>query len=1803
MKYFCLIFVWCFSLYGTSQCGLSKTSYTIADFSNEKADTTNIPILISGATYNNLATPQQGLCGVKLKFRHPFMKDLRIELISPGGQKITLVGGTYAQQATSLITWDVTFVPCQSTPSPDPGILPQWESDQQWEIPQIYTGQYHPHIDCLEKFDLGTVNGVWTLRCIDTDDDGFSGALLGAQLIYCQTEGLQCNDCNIDPGTINNPNIAVCEKDPALLININKTYTSPVQNNNVYEYTNVIFNESSIIKYEKSPDLRMLAPGTYTICGIQYARSQSSVLPLQGASISPDGLRQLLFERGACAGLSKNCMTVTISVPPSIVKKRVSICDGQVFEIGGQKFSQQGNYSIKVKGPICDTTVVLDLEIIRPKAQIIAPMDSLNCANPTMVLQGINSGTILPDVKYLWKTINGTILGDSTQPNLIIGKEGNYNLVITSQQSGCTDSISKTIFRDNSFINMTFTKDTLTCQKKNVTIRFTLSRPVIEQQWTSRNNHPFTILSNGINVTESDWYVFTVKGLNGCISVDSVFIGQNIGFTDPMIEVNKITCIADTAYVKNVHNVSATEYQYTWTGVAPQYTNVKEPFFLTGGNYQLRVLNRTNGCNKDFDILIETDKKTPTLSLTGLNIDCDKSFTTPIVQSNHSINKYKWSGNGFTSTSAMPEIKETGRYQVTITSGVNGCLASSDFNVTRDVDVPILKISANKFSCKVDSVTIRVQTNKELKQLTWTGPGGFKSKFLEPVVSGKGKYTIEYEGINGCFGVESIILSDSTDIPNIQYIVDSLTCGKDTIKFVAFNPMSEVNSFTYTWTGPNGFSSVTAEPLVWNEGQYAVTIKNPTTDCEETNYHFVMDRRAKPSPNILIDTINCKTDSARILFTNDDIKSLIIKGENFESTSKLFFTKKTGVYEYSLVNVNNCETKGSFEVLRNDTIPNIQANFSFFICKQDSVRITGSSTITGTQFSWRNDAGYRAIGQEVFTYKGGTYSVEGTAPNGCKSKVDFTIGYDTLPLPFKILKPDTITCTRKEITLLTNLVQPKGKLRWNNRDSSFFNFNVKEPGRYYAEYTSENNCTSTDTVLVAEKTNFPGYDVESSIITCKNLLSSVKVIPKTPNNEIIWKNVTNPIDISNGTFSFNTSFGGEYTFYLTNPEGCETEGLLVILSDTIRPKIVQHFSDSLTCKNLVTDIGVVLSEKAIEYQWNGPGVIDVKSDSVLRVNQGGWYFLKITGRNQCVTNTQFNVLKNVDLPKFSTFTDTLTCDNAKINIGVHPVSNIAKYEWDGPDAFLSEFGQPKVFIPGTYSVTVTGFNGCKDKAEIKVIQNITKPQIFMPDTVILTCDTSPILLTFSTSSTIEKYKWVYPDGEILNIKSPQTNIPGNYLVQATSKNGCTSVLKKFNVKVNDIPPKYTITMDTINCAKNYATLKVLSTEPGFKSVWVSPSKMVFSAGTINTSEAGEFTLMVTNQEKCTDTAKVNIIRDTLVPFNSIAVKGRLQCEIKSLNLEGTKPANNVTPKWSTSNGNFLSSPNSSSVRVNKSGLYFYELKNSVNKCISISQVEVKEVPQEFTNLNVDVVTPTCSEIDNGILILSAFNGSAPYAVEVNGVKKGSQTQFFNLDPGDYKIMVTDSFGCNIEKQVVIPQGPVVSFKIDKEKIIKFGDSILLKPELGPDPLGKAVVKWKQGDKTICNNCKELMVNPLVNTVYNVEYSLDGFCKLNAAILVRVENDIEAAIPNVFAPFSLGSNQFFYIPQTRGIEKINYIKIFNRWAENVYSGYDLVPGDISTGWNGLFNGKQVQPGVFVVLVELVLSDGTIWKYKGDVTVIR
>jgi hypothetical protein len=49
--------------------------------------------------------------------------------------------------------------------------------------------------------------------------------------------------------------------------------------------------------------------------------------------------------------------------------------------------------------------------------------------------------------------------------------------------------------------------------------------------------------------------------------------------------------------------------------------------------------------------------------------------------------------------------------------------------------------------------------------------------------------------------------------------------------------------------------------------------------------------------------------------------------------------------------------------------------------------------------------------------------------------------------------------------------------------------------------------------------------------------------------------------------------------------------------------------------------------------------------------------------------------------------------------------------------------------------------------------------------------------------------------------------------------------------------------------------------------------------------------------------------------------------------------------------------------------------------------------------------------------------------------------------------------------------------------------------------------------------------------------------------------------------------------------------------------DVAPDPSSVAWDGRSRGDYVLPGVYAWMMELELVDGTVEKYRGDVTVVR
>ena len=117
------------------------------------------------------------------------------------------------------------------------------------------------------------------------------------------------------------------------------------------------------------------------------------------------------------------------------------------------------------------------------------------------------------------------------------------------------------------------------------------------------------------------------------------------------------------------------------------------------------------------------------------------------------------------------------------------------------------------------------------------------------------------------------------------------------------------------------------------------------------------------------------------------------------------------------------------------------------------------------------------------------------------------------------------------------------------------------------------------------------------------------------------------------------------------------------------------------------------------------------------------------------------------------------------------------------------------------------------------------------------------------------------------------------------------------------------------------------------------------------------------------------------------------------------------------------------------GFYRFSLINKKNGCAASENVIISETPQAFTSLDFELMSPICQEINNGSIVIQNLNGTAPYHIVVNTKDLGQSLSLFNLSGGNYSYTVTDSLGCVVQKDIVLPNAPDLNVGLEKEMII------------------------------------------------------------------------------------------------------------------------------------------------------------------------
>lgn len=252
-----------------------------------------------------------------------------------------------------------------------------------------------------------------------------------------------------------------------------------------------------------------------------------------------------------------------------------------------------------------------------------------------------------------------------------------------------------------------------------------------------------------------------------------------------------------------------------------------------------------------------------------------------------------------------------------------------------------------------------------------------------------------------------------------------------------------------------------------------------------------------------------------------------------------------------------------------------------------------------------------------------------------------------------------------------------------------------------------------------------------------------------------------------------------------------------------------------------------------------------------------------------------------------------------------------------------------------------------------------------------------------------------------------------------------------------------------------------------------------------------------------------------------------------------------------------------------------------------------------------IIEPSCYGYSDGkINILTPYGGYPPYQYSIDkGFNFNSDSSFQNLSIGTYKLVVRDSVGCyNYPLEVFVDQPEIFTVNIIKKShintdIIPLGQTVKLE---GISNRPFISTKWNPSSDTTCNYCPINRVKPLETVNYITLAVKDSLgCVAKDTIILYVEPQLY--VPNIFDPTKIDTKNSHFTLFSEDPLPILKLAIFDRWGNQMFSTTNILTNDLSKGWDGMLNGKLVDPAVFVYYAEVAVLPDKIITIKGDITV--
>ena len=273
-------------------------------------------------------------------------------------------------------------------------------------------------------------------------------------------------------------------------------------------------------------------------------------------------------------------------------------------------------------------------------------------------------------------------------------------------------------------------------------------------------------------------------------------------------------------------------------------------------------------------------------------------------------------------------------------------------------------------------------------------------------------------------------------------------------------------------------------------------------------------------------------------------------------------------------------------------------------------------------------------------------------------------------------------------------------------------------------------------------------------------------------------------------------------------------------------------------------------------------------------------------------------------------------------------------------------------------------------------------------------------------------------------------------------------------------------------------------------------------------------------------------------------------------------------------------------------------------CAIEQQITIDEPPPSDLTL-VGTTNPICFGEQTGTIEVVGVGGLPPYTYSTDGVNFQTAALLTGFGAGVYTVFQQDANGCiSTLEDVEITQPAELTVDAGEDQVINLGETATIRTVISPVSL--VDYTWRAAPDTVeclLPDCSRVLVAPVRTQEYTVTIRDDDGCEASDVLLIRVLPVRDLYAPNGFSPNDDGVNDFFTLFAGRSVRRITELRIYNRWGDLLWEGTDLEPGVERMGWDGTFNGRNLNPGVFVYSAVVEYIDDQVINYSGDVTLLR